>query len=140
MPFQTGRGELALHLRAPLVTPICTALTAPFNSKREYRRDLNRMQGKTQPSTSIRKCIPTTIECGDSYLYCDDAMLQGSQILSACGAYVVEEKEQEARMEYLTGLQQRIEWRTDKMLRYFREQWDACGENAGELLACFSMC
>jgi hypothetical protein len=73
-------------------------------------------------------------------LYCDDAMLQGSQILSACGAYVVEEKEQEARMEYLTGLQQRIEWRTDKMLRYFREQWDACGENAGELLACFSMC
>jgi hypothetical protein len=44
-------------------------------------------------------------------------------MLSACGAYVVDEREQDACVEYLTGLQRLINWRTDKVLGDLREQW-----------------
>jgi hypothetical protein len=51
-------------------------------------------------------------------------MFQGSHMLSACGAYVVDEREQDACVEYLTGLQRLINWRTDKVLGDLREQWE----------------
>ncbi|KAF2827758.1 hypothetical protein CC86DRAFT_454551 [Ophiobolus disseminans] len=71
----------------------------------------------------IRKHIRLTIGYGVSNSHCGNAMFQGSHILSACGAYVVDEKEQEACVEYLKGLQRLIGWRTDKVLKDLREQW-----------------
>jgi hypothetical protein len=72
----------------------------------------------------IRKHIRITIGYGVSNSHCGNAMFQGSHILSACGAYIVDEKEQDACVEYLTGLQRLIGWRTDKVLRDLREQWE----------------
>jgi hypothetical protein len=66
-----------------------------------------------------------TIGYGVSNSHCGNAMFQGSHILSACGAYIVDEKEQEACVEYLTGLQRLIGWRTDKVINDLREQWAA---------------
>ncbi|KAF2854704.1 hypothetical protein T440DRAFT_416190 [Plenodomus tracheiphilus IPT5] len=71
----------------------------------------------------IRKHIRITIGYGVSNSHCGNAMFQGCHILSVCGAYMVDEKEQEACVEYLVGLQKLIGWRTDKVLKDLREQW-----------------
>lgn len=71
----------------------------------------------------IRKHMRMTIGYGESNNHCGNAMFQGSHILSACGAYIVDEQEQEACVKYLAGLQKLIGWRTDKVLEDLREQW-----------------
>lgn len=72
---------------------------------------------------AIRRHIRIVIGYGISNNHCGNAMFQGSHILSACGAYVIDEIEQEACVEYLKGLQNLIGWRTDKVLADLREQW-----------------
>lgn len=81
------------------------------------------VRARKATDAAIRKHIRITIGYGVSNSHCGNAMFQGSHILSACGAYVVDEKEQEACVEYLTGLQRLIGWRTDKVLSDLREQW-----------------
>jgi hypothetical protein len=71
----------------------------------------------------IRKHIRITIGYGMSNSYCGNAMFQGSHILSAAGAYVIDEKEQQACVEYLQGLQRLIGWRTDGVLRDLKDMW-----------------
>lgn len=71
----------------------------------------------------IRKHIRITIGYGVSNSHCGNAMFQGSHILSACGAYIVDEREQEACVEYLTSLQTLIGWRTTGVIKDLREQW-----------------
>lgn len=73
----------------------------------------------------IRKHIRITIGYGISNEHCGNAMFQGSHILSACGAYIIDPAEQEACVKYLEGLQSRIGWRTDKVIADLREQWSA---------------
>jgi hypothetical protein len=82
------------------------------------------VRARKATDATIRKHIRITIGYGVSNSHCGNAMFQGSHILSACGAYIVDEKEQEACVEYLTGLQRLIGWRTDKVLRDLREQWE----------------
>lgn len=72
---------------------------------------------------TIRKHIRIVIGLGVSNSHCGNAMFQGSHILSACGAYVVDPKEQEACFEYLEGLQRLIGWRTDKVVADLKDQW-----------------
>lgn len=71
----------------------------------------------------IRKHIRIVIGYGVSNSHCGNAMFQGSHILSACGAYIVDTQEQNACVEYLESLQNIIGWRTDKVLADLREQW-----------------
>jgi hypothetical protein len=73
----------------------------------------------------IRKHIRITIGYGISNEHCENAMFQGSHILSACGAYIVDPVEQEACVEYLEGLQRRIGWKTYRVIEDLREQWAA---------------
>lgn len=81
------------------------------------------VRARKATDATIRKHIRITIGYGVSNSHCGNAMFQGSHILSACGAYIVDEKEQQACVEYLTGLQRLIGWRTDKVLGDLREQW-----------------
>jgi hypothetical protein len=82
------------------------------------------VRARKATDAAIRAHIRITIGYGVSNSHCGNAMFQGSHILSACGAYVIDEKEQDACVEYLTGLQRLIGWRTDKVLRDLREQWE----------------
>ncbi|KAL1595784.1 hypothetical protein SLS60_009473 [Paraconiothyrium brasiliense] len=72
---------------------------------------------------AIRKHIRIVIGYGVSNSHCSNVMFQGSHILSACGAYIIDKKEQQACVEYLSSLQDMIGWRTDKVLAEVREQW-----------------
>ncbi|KAF2658339.1 hypothetical protein K491DRAFT_776521 [Lophiostoma macrostomum CBS 122681] len=72
---------------------------------------------------AIRKHIRVVIGYGVSNKHCDNAMFQGSHILSACGAYITDKVEQEACLKYLGGLQKEMGWRTDKVLADLKEQW-----------------
>ncbi|KAF1360277.1 hypothetical protein EJ07DRAFT_116170, partial [Lizonia empirigonia] len=81
------------------------------------------VRARKATDASIRKHIRITIGYGISNEHCGNAMFQGSHILSACGAYIVDPAEQEACVEYLNGLQRRIGWRTDKVIADLREQW-----------------
>jgi hypothetical protein len=83
------------------------------------------VRARKATDASIRKHIRITIGYGISNEYCGNAMFQGSHILSACGAYIVDPAEQEACVDYLKGLQRRIGWRTDKVIADLREQWSA---------------
>lgn len=83
------------------------------------------VRARKATDASIRKHIRITIGYGISNETCGNAMFQGSHILSACGAYIVDPLEQEACVEYLNGLQSRIGWRTDKVIADLREQWSA---------------
>jgi hypothetical protein len=82
------------------------------------------VRARKATDAAIRKHIRITIGYGVSNSHCGNAMFQGSHILSACGAYVTDEKEQEACVEYLTRLQRMIGWRTDKVIKDLREQWE----------------
>lgn len=81
------------------------------------------VRARKATDTAIRRHMRIIIGYGVSNTHCGNTMFQGSHILSACGAYVVDEKEQEACIEYLTGLQTLIGWRTDKVLADLKEQW-----------------
>lgn len=81
------------------------------------------VRARKATDATIRKHIRITIGYGVSNEHCDNAMFQGSHILSACGAYIVDPAEQIACVEYLEGLQKRIGWRTDKVIADLREQW-----------------
>lgn len=83
------------------------------------------VRARKATDASIRKHIRITIGYGISNETCGNAMFQGSHILSACGAYIVDPLEQQACVEYLLGLQSRIGWRTDKVIADLREQWSA---------------
>lgn len=72
----------------------------------------------------VRKHIRIVIGYSVSNSHCSNVMFQGSHILSACGAYIVDKAEQQACCEYLISLQKLIGWRTDKVLAEVREQWD----------------
>jgi hypothetical protein len=66
------------------------------------------VQARNATDAVIWKHMRITIGYGVSKLHCRNAMYQGSHILSACGAYVVDKKEQEACIEYLMGLQRLV--------------------------------
>ncbi|KAH7132468.1 hypothetical protein B0J11DRAFT_228002 [Dendryphion nanum] len=71
----------------------------------------------------IRRHIRIVIGYGASNSNCTNAAFQGSHILSACGAYVLDRMEQEACITYLQSLQRLMGWRTDKVVLDLREQW-----------------
>lgn len=83
------------------------------------------VRARKATESTIRRHIRITIGYGVSNSHCGNAMFQGSHILSACGAYVVDEKEREGCVEYLRSLQTLIGWRTDKVERDLKEQWEA---------------
>jgi hypothetical protein len=83
------------------------------------------VRARKATDASIRKHIRITIGYGISNETCENAMFQGSHILSACGAYIVDPLEQEACVGYLEGLQNRIGWRTDTVIADLKEQWSA---------------
>lgn len=84
---------------------------------------LSGVRARKAKGVSIQKHIRMTIGYAISNGHCGNAMFQGSHILSACGAYIVDAAEQEACVEYLKALQRRIGWRTDKVIADLREQW-----------------
>jgi len=71
----------------------------------------------------VRKHMRITIGYGQSNDYCTNAMFQVSHILSACGVYIVDPREQQACVEYLRGMQKMMGWRTDKVRADLEEQW-----------------
>ncbi|KAF2113150.1 hypothetical protein BDV96DRAFT_579825 [Lophiotrema nucula] len=81
------------------------------------------LRQRKSTDATIRRHIRMVIGYGVSNSHCGNAMFQGSHILSACGAYIVDKNEQEACVEYLKGLQNQIGWRTDKVLCDLQEQW-----------------
>jgi hypothetical protein len=81
------------------------------------------VRARKSTDAAIRKHMRITIGYGVSNSHCGNAMFQGSHILSACGAYVIDPREQQACVEYLEQLQKLIGWRTDGVLRDLREQW-----------------
>ncbi|KAL1793189.1 hypothetical protein ACET3X_008171 [Alternaria dauci] len=81
------------------------------------------VRARKSTDAAIRKHIRITIGYGVSNSHCGNAMFQGSHILSACGAYIIDPREQQACVEYLEQLQKHIGWRTDGVLRDLREQW-----------------
>ena len=54
-----------------------------------------------------------------------NAMFQGSHILSVCGSYLHDPKDQEAAVEFLTGMQKSMGWRTTQIIQDLREQWQS---------------
>jgi hypothetical protein len=86
---------------------------------------LTGVRARKATNAAIRKHMRITIGYGVSNPHCGNAMFQGSHLLSACGAYIVDETEQKACVEYLTSLQRLIGWRTDKVINDLREQWAA---------------
>ncbi|CAI9635067.1 unnamed protein product [Alternaria burnsii] len=81
------------------------------------------VRARKSTDAAIRKHMRITIGYGVSNSHCGNAMFQGSHILSACGAYIIDPREQQACVEYLEQLQKLIGWRTDGVLRDLREQW-----------------
>ncbi|KAI4935417.1 uncharacterized protein J4E92_002706 [Alternaria infectoria] len=81
------------------------------------------VRARKSTDAAVRKHMRITIGYGVSNSHCGNAMFQGSHILSACGAYIIDPREQQACVEYLEQLQRLIGWRTDGVLRDLREQW-----------------
>ena len=54
-----------------------------------------------------------------------NAMFQGSHILSVCGSYLHDRRDQEAAVDFLVGMQNTMGWRTTQIIQDLREQWDA---------------
>ncbi|KAG9196525.1 hypothetical protein G6011_01646 [Alternaria panax] len=81
------------------------------------------VRARKSTDAAIRKHMRITIGYGVSNSHCGNAMFQGSHILSACGAYIIDPREQQACVEYLEQLQKLIGWRTDGVLKDLREQW-----------------
>ena len=52
-----------------------------------------------------------------------NAMFQGSHILTVCGSYLHDEKDQQAAVEFLIGMKKSMGWNTDHIIRDLREQW-----------------
>ncbi|KAF2441061.1 hypothetical protein P171DRAFT_434747 [Karstenula rhodostoma CBS 690.94] len=82
------------------------------------------VRARKSTDAAIRKHIRIVIGYSVSNSHCSNVMFQGSHILSACGAYIVDKAEQQACVEYLACLQRMIGWRTNKVLAEVREQWD----------------
>ncbi|KAF2014875.1 hypothetical protein BU24DRAFT_463619 [Aaosphaeria arxii CBS 175.79] len=115
----TPQGVVAIGLQYYHLCKIILAIYSPHASL----VGLAGVRSRRQTDAAIRKHIRIVIGYGVSNSHCGNAMFQGSHILSACGAYVVDKDEQAACIKYLQGLQHHIGWRTDKVVLDLQEQW-----------------
>ncbi|KAJ4300951.1 hypothetical protein N0V90_003040 [Kalmusia sp. IMI 367209] len=81
------------------------------------------VRARKTTDAAIRKHIRIVIGYGVSNSHCSNVMFQGSHILSACGAYIIDKAEQNACVEYLKSCQRTMGWRTDKVIADLHEQW-----------------
>ncbi|KAL5412542.1 hypothetical protein PMIN04_009795 [Paraphaeosphaeria minitans] len=116
----TSQGVVAIGLQYYHLCKILLMIYSPNASL----VGLAGVRARKSTDASIRKHIRIVIGYGVSNSHCSNVMFQGSHILSACGAYIVDKAEQQACVEYLTSLQTLIGWRTDKVLAEVREQWE----------------
>jgi len=116
----TAQGVVAVGLQYYHLCKILLTIYSPNASL----VGLAGVRARKTTDASIRKHIRIAIGYGISNVHCGNAMFQGSHILSACGAYIVDRSEQAACVEYLKSLQRLIGWRTDKVLADLREQWE----------------
>ncbi|KAF2255270.1 hypothetical protein BU26DRAFT_417197, partial [Trematosphaeria pertusa] len=115
----TAQGVVAVGLQYYHLCKILLTIYSPHASL----VGLAGVRARKATDAAIRKHIRMTIGYGISNSHCANAMFQGSHILSACGAYIVDRREQDACVEYLESVQRLIGWRTDKVLADLREQW-----------------
>ncbi|KAF2683356.1 hypothetical protein K458DRAFT_389969 [Lentithecium fluviatile CBS 122367] len=115
----TAQGVVAVGLQYYHLCKILLTIYSPNASL----VGLAGVRARKATDATIRKHIRITIGYGISNVHCGNAMFQGSHILSACGAYIIDRNEQQACVEYLESLQRLIGWRTDKVLADLREQW-----------------
>ncbi|KAL5391438.1 hypothetical protein DPSP01_001306 [Paraphaeosphaeria sporulosa] len=115
----TSQGVVAIGLQYYHLCKILLTIYSPNASL----VGLAGLRARKSTDAAIRKHIRIIIGYGVSNSHCSNVMFQGSHILSACGAYIVDKAEQQACVEYLTSLQRLIGWRTDKVLAEVREQW-----------------
>ncbi|KAF2737838.1 hypothetical protein EJ04DRAFT_487423 [Polyplosphaeria fusca] len=115
----TAQGVVAVGLQYYHLCKILLTIYSPNTSL----IGLAGARARKATDATIRKHIRLVIGYGVSNVHCGNAMFQGSHILSACGAYIIDKAEQEACIEYLKGLQIHIGWRTDKVLHDLQDQW-----------------
>ncbi|KAF2475054.1 uncharacterized protein BDR25DRAFT_384596 [Lindgomyces ingoldianus] len=115
----TAQGVVAVGLQYYHLCKILLSIYSPHASL----VGLASVRARKATDAAIRQHIRIIIGYGVSNSHCGNAMFQGSHILSACGAYIIEKAEQEACVEYLRGLQDLIGWRTTNVLQDLREQW-----------------
>jgi hypothetical protein len=115
----TAQGVVAVGLQYYHLCKILLSIYSPHTSL----VGLAGVRARRATDAAILRHIRIIIGYGVSNSHCGNAMFQGSHILSACGAYVTDKKEQEACVEYLKGLQRIIGWKTDTVLTDLREQW-----------------
>ncbi|EXJ92209.1 hypothetical protein A1O3_00759 [Capronia epimyces CBS 606.96] len=72
---------------------------------------------------TVRENLRLAIGLAVSNDHVTTAMLQASHILSACGMYLTDPREQEAALDFLTRLKTQMGWQTAHILRDLQEQW-----------------
>ena len=117
----TAQGVVAVGLQYYHLCKILLSIYSPNASL----VGLAGLRARRATDAAILRHIRLIIGYGVSNSHVGNAMFQGSHILSACGAYVVDKAEQEACVDYLKGLQRIIGWKTDNVLRDLREQWSS---------------
>jgi hypothetical protein len=115
----TAQGVVAVGMQYYHLCKILLSIYSPHTSL----VGLAGVRARRATDAAILRHIRIIIGYGVSNSHCGNAMFQGSHILSACGAYVTDKKEQEACVEYLKRLQSIIGWKTDNVLADLREQW-----------------
>ncbi|KAF2702880.1 hypothetical protein K504DRAFT_520871, partial [Pleomassaria siparia CBS 279.74] len=115
----TAQGVVAVGLQYYHLCKILLTIYSPHASL----VGLSGVRARRATDAAVRRHIRIVIGYGVSNSHCGNAMFQGSRILSACGAYMTDRKEQDACVEYLKGLQKTIGWKKDNVLADLRKQW-----------------
>ncbi|PSN65452.1 hypothetical protein BS50DRAFT_575458 [Corynespora cassiicola Philippines] len=115
----TANGVIAVGMQYYHLCKILLTIYSPNSSL----VGLAGVRARRTTDATIRQHIRITIGYGVTNSHCGNAMFQGSHILSACGAYIVDKREQSSCIAYLKGLQKVIGWRTDKVVTDLLEQW-----------------
>ncbi|KAK5055259.1 hypothetical protein LTR84_013009 [Exophiala bonariae] len=74
---------------------------------------------------TVLQNLRTTIGIAVSNPDVTNTMFQSSHILAACGSYLHDPKDQAAVVEFLTGMQQSMGWRTDSIIQRLKEEWNS---------------
>lgn len=74
---------------------------------------------------TVLQNLRTTIGIAVSNPDVTNTMFQSSHILAACGSYLHDPKDQAAVVEFLTGMQQNMGWRTGSIIETLKEEWNS---------------
>ncbi len=118
--LQTSDPTHAVGLQYYCLCKIVLAIYDPRLTKLGFASHKLRKVSEATVVDNLRMAVGLAVNNPDV----SNAMFQGSHILTVCGSYLHDPKDQEAAVEFLIGMQKQMGWRTTQIIQDLKDQWN----------------